>query len=73
MGEEYEVERCPRCSSKEVEVQYDELGLTRLSLRCKTCWYIAAYNPQPSSEEPCDEREEWQTDPDAWKNDEAPD
>lgn len=66
MGEDFEIrDSCPKCGSRKVTSQWDDLGLIRVYLSCKNCMYLEIRNDGHCEEE--DPVEEWQSDPDEWK------
>lgn len=66
MGEDFEIEAsCPKCGSKNVDSQWDDLGLVRIYFHCKRCLYLEMRNDGHSEDE--EPAEDWQTDPDSWQ------
>jgi transcription elongation factor Elf1 len=79
MGD-FEINICPKCTSKNVTTTFDEITQIRSYLYCHTCGYLEVTNSSSTeeSEEPKDPTDadttaDWQQDPDFWKQDDSPD
>lgn len=70
MGEDFEVDICPKCGSNEVEVEYNPVTQVRIRLNCKNCRYLEIVEESPELEEPSNDQEDepWKIDPDFWKD-----